>query len=194
MMISQIMEISAFTLYDTKGLFEKDDLNCLKFFERSWTVQNVPGRADVWRCWYLYTNVKEKPPIPSYQKFLITRVNALFFKDGKPLRLYETDLYSLTEIEFWINAKPYWQSPAWRCASPFALFDTPKVEISRMKDKYGIEWDQVGGSVTGKDVDGLLIEKAEMFGVNAHVHCAVSQIEGVTLAIHLDGPLARPVI
>ena len=141
--------------------------------------------------------------LPAPQKFLATRLNALFLWDGKPLRLYETDLYAHTEIGFSIMDKTYWRGPAWLCASPFALFGTPKEETLRLKADYGIEWEKVGATLktvaaripgyeSPEEIsDGILIETQVPFQVRADIYTDSHQAQ---LAFHIDGVLARPVM
>lgn len=136
------------------------------------------------------------------QKFLATRINALFLGGGKPLRLYETDLYAHTEIGFSIMDKTYWRGPAWLCASPFALFGTPKEEIPRLKADYGIEWEKVGATLktvdaripgyeSPEEISGILIETQAPFQVRADIYTDSHRAQ---LAFHIDGILARPVM
>lgn len=139
-------------------------------------------------------------------KFLASRINVLFIKNNRPLRIWETDLYCKTEICFTISQKIYWEGPAWQCASPFALFGIPFVEIPKLKEKYGVEWERVGGNLGVLTVERpfdderrreyyepLVIEPGQSFTVRAGVY-DIGPHKNLQLAVCIDGVKRRPVI
>jgi hypothetical protein len=138
---------------------------------------------------FLKTNQLIPGALPPPLVFRVDRLNALFLtKDRRPLRIYETALYTRAYINFSIMQKLYWESPAWQCASPFALFDTPKDEIPELKKLYGIEWSKVGASFEKP----LLIPMQTAFAVRVEMMWPLE--ETVHLAIHLDGELERGIM
>ena len=141
---------------------------------------------------------------PTPIRFTATRLNALFIENDRPLRIWETDLYCKTEITFEIAQKRYWQGPAWQCASPFALFGAPKIEIARLYTDYGVEWERVGGNLgvchiekpfeTRREYyEGITIEAQNYFHVRAAVY-DMGPRTNLQLAVHIDGTTARPII
>jgi hypothetical protein len=191
------MELVDSCLYD-ETTFRPDE----ERFTRSMFAIPVGQRED----WYYDDSLRNTPvkPLKSFLKtnqlipgmlpvphvFRVDRLNALFLtEDRRPLRIYETSLYARTLISFSIMQKSYWDSPAWQCASPFALFDTPKDEIVALKAKYGIEWAQIGASF---EKHPLLIPMQACFQVRAELMWPLE--ESVHLAVHLDGELERAAI
>ena len=155
---------------------------------------------------FLQTNQYLPAMLPAPHKFLATRLNALFLRDGKPVLLSETNLYGQTDILFSIMEKSYWRGPAWLCASPFAIFGVPKDQIPRLKPDFGIEWEKLGaplmsdveypgykpGHKAPKEISGVLIDTHMPFEVCAGIH--TQSAPGFELAVHLDGILARRVV
>jgi hypothetical protein len=197
-LIANIMELVPRTLYDSIKLPMVDSpiQTSITFFNDPWHVDvtSRKGYDDGWRCTYLHSNVPEQPLGKYGQQFLIQRINTLFLQDGIPLLIDRTDLYAKTKISFLVNGKMYAESLAILCPSPFALFGTPKEDLAFLERKYGIPWHKVPGTLLGEsfdgDVDGVLINKAEMFEVNTIVNGSIPA--GIELVIHLDGPLLRP--
>jgi hypothetical protein len=138
---------------------------------------------------FLKTNQLIPGALPAPLNFRVDRLNALFLtEDRRPLRIYETSLYARTLISFSIMQKSYWDSPAWQCASPFALFDTPQDEIAEIKKLYGIEWSKIGASFEKP----LFIPTQACFQVRAEIMWPIE--EPVHLAVHLDGEIERCII
>jgi hypothetical protein len=135
---------------------------------------------------------------------LVTRLNVLFLNSERPLRLYETDAYRHMCIQFSINRKTYWETPAWQCASPFALFDTPEKEIPLLKENYGVAWDKIGANFAdlGTPEDpvfpdhqakrGLVIFSQECFEVRATWFGPPFK-ESLDMHVYLDGELSSPI-
>jgi len=149
---------------------------------------------------FLQTNLYDPGALPVPNRFIATRLNALYLHDSVPVRLHETNLYGKTLITFLVNQKVYWEGPAWLCASPFALLGTPKDELPRLKQDYGIEWERIGATLQmpANDVapdgykGGVIIDRQQRFEVTANIDADSSQ--GLDLAIHLDGNLLRAVM
>ena len=188
-----ISELTSQCLYDQLQISGEPARRTLTFF--SWPV----GMGNPIKT-FLHTNQLQSSQLPTPQVFQATRLNALFLRDGKPLGLHETGLYGKTHIEFVVAQKIYWSGPAWLCASPFALFATPKEDIPTLKETHGIEWDRVGAylgdQVFRRDdpncrYTGILIEYGAPFYVRGNVYSDVN--EQVDLAIHIDGTIERPV-
>jgi hypothetical protein len=147
---------------------------------------------------FLQTSQLMAAMLPPPTGFIATRLNALFLRDGVPVPLSGTRLYGKTLVSFSVNRKLYWEGPAWLCASPFALFTTPKDAIPRLKEDFGIEWECVGATLQPilndanlEDVQkgGVGIRKNESFEVTANIDA--DYFEGLDLAIHIDGVQMR---
>jgi len=151
------------------------------------------------------TNSLQAGMLDPPKSMLVWRLNVLFLNQERPLRLFETSAYRHMLIQFKINRKIYWESPAWQCASPFALFDTPETEIPKMKERYGIEWHRVGANFQCLDApvetkfpdhqakDGLVIFCQECFEVRADWFGKDFE-EPLDLHVYLEGVLSRVVI
>lgn len=138
-----------------------------------------------WKQYYR-TNMLQCGMLPAPERFCIHRLNVCFLTD-RPLRLYESPLYRYSFVHLSILRKMYWESPAWQCASPFALFNSPQDEIANMKTRYGIEWSRVGATF-----EDLVIDKQMSFAVR--IDLAIPIESPVTVAVHLDGVSTRAVL
>ena len=207
-MLAGIFDVTPFCLYDSVQLSAGS--RC-ELFQRPLGVDNADlvYTESGWFTRWLRTNMFESGRLSNPQEFVVKRLNVLFLRAGRPLRLFETDLYGKTAIDFRVNAKSYWQSPAWQCASPFAIFETPVEELAGLKAKYGLDWQHVGANFTRsandrdpqpyrhgfpnvwEETTGLLLMCQEPFIVSADVAGDVEQ--GLELVAHLDGVIARPV-
>jgi len=195
-----VVELSNWTLYDQQHVPVGASVEPhLRFFARPWAQEYRDGKIE-WACPYLRTNSFEALRLPAPQRLIVFRVNAMFLRRDLVLPLSESQLYGRTVIQFLINDKTYWESPAWMCASPFAIFTTPKEAIPRIEQETGIAWRHVGAQF-GPQVQegeeklpsgGLLIDYAQTFEVRAYVE--KNDDPDVVLAVHLDGPLARPIM
>lgn len=196
--IPGILEVTAWCLYDQVALpVESQPYETVRQFFVI-PVGQLSYSPELQTKYFLHTNMVQAATLPAPQRLVARRLNALFFQDDKPLRLDQTPLYARTQIDFDINRKNYWTSPAWLCASPFALFGTPKDELPRLKENYGIEWERVAGALMsnpGKEgderVDGVYIGVQDMFQVTARIQSEIPA--GTKLAIHIDGPLVRSI-
>lgn len=204
-MITGILELADWVVYD-ETTFAPGDLD----FDRGLTRnlfqipvgqhevhshRRIPGETQGQNHWRLYiknflrTNMLQAGMLDSPCSMVVRRLNVLFLNDDRPLRLFETSAYRNTTLEFSINRKIYWASPAWQCASPFALFDTPKQEIAAMKEKYGIDWEKVGASF---DENPLTIHTQEYFTVRVQMDREPE--ERLSCHVYLDGIEARAVM
>ena len=200
-----LLELVQWTLYDEAPLEPSPHAGyetVQRFFLT--TIGQREPAADYTKDFF-HTNLYQAGMLEAPKRMILRRLNALFFQDGVPLRLHDTDLYSRAVISLQIMQKIYKQGPAWTCASPFALFGVPSEEIPRLKERYGIEWEQVSGSLAlepgdlgpsaARDqvaVGGLVLWCHDYFTVEARIAGPIPK--GITLAIHLDGPMALPVI
>lgn len=150
-------------------------------------------QADVqWESYvktFLHTNSLMAGMLDSPCEMQVSRLNVLFLTRDRPLRIFETSAYRNTTVQLAINRKIYWESPAWQCASPFALFDTPKEEIVRLGEKYGIDWKQIGASF---DFHPLTINVQEYFTVR--VQMSEDPEEELFCHVYLDGIEGRAII
>lgn len=147
---------------------------------------------DSFVCWhsfvknYLHTNSHCPGMLDPPCSMKVTRLNVLFLTH-RPLRIFETSAYRNVWIEFSVNRRTYWASPAWQCASPFALFDTPKDEIANLKERYGIAWESIGASFDAHPVE---IHAGEYFTVRVDV-IEPGIEEELACHVYLDGIEAR---
>lgn len=202
--VAGIMELSNWTLYDQQHVpvgasLPGDGGIWMRFFERPWAQGYRDGKKE-WGSPYLRTNSHEALKLPAPQRLVVFRVNAMFLWRDIVLPVSESQLYGRTVIQFSINRKIYWESPAWMCASPLAIFTTPKDAIARVEKETGIAWHQFGAQF-GHDLQegenklpsgGLLIDYTQNFEVEASIE--KNDDPDVVLAIHLDGPIARPIM
>lgn len=197
---ASIVEIVQWTLYDQQEVPLGTSVDQpIHFFRDPWAIEFREGEHGKQRYYvspFLRTNLFDQPIGTKLgQTFMLSRVNALFLRNDLPLPIWESQLYARTVIEFTINQKVYWEGPAWMCASPFALFGTPREELPRLKERYGIEWEKIGATFQThdppEDYDFVSIGTAQIFGVRATVER--NDDPSVVLAVHLDGPLARPI-
>jgi hypothetical protein len=179
-----VIEVSECSIYD-ETLFHPDQkprwvrsLFTLPVGSSDWT-----RRKDLFTKSFLQTNLVQAAVLDAPKSFVIRRLNALFLTEDRPLRIFETSAYRNTLISLRINMKNLWEGPAWMCASPLALFDSPAEEITEMKDRYGIEWPKVGASFPA----GIEIRQQESFIVNADFQGEIE--EPISLAVYLDGQM-----
>jgi hypothetical protein len=196
--ITGILEVVSQCLYDTVQISEKPMSQDYHFFALPVGMHDHNAESGDYKQW-LHTNTVQCGQLPAPCRFNAMRLNALFILEGNPLRIYETDLYAKTEIRFSVSQKSYWAGPAWLCASPFALFDTPKDELPRLREAYGIRWENIGANLgichfklggPEEQYDGVQIGMQENFSVTARVYRETAA-PALTLAIHLDGIEAR---
>ena len=150
-----------------------------------------PRGSKLWKSYvkqFLHTN-SLLPGMLDTCSMKISRLNVLFLTNSRPLRIFETSAYRKTYVELSINRKTYWASPAWQCASPFALFDTPKEEIAALGEKYGVAWKQIGASF---DNHPLEIREQEYFTVRVQMY--EQPEEELSCHVYLDGVETRAVM
>jgi len=202
--MAKVVELLNWTLYDQQHVpvgasLPGDGGIPVRFFDRPWAQEYRDGKME-WGSPYLRTNSYQALMLPAPQKLIVFRLNAMFLRRDMVLPISESQLYGRTVIRFSINRKIYWESPAWMCASPLAIFTTPKEAIPRLEKETGIAWHQFGAQFGLQTQEGeakipaggLLIETQESFEVTAYVE--KNDDPDVVLAVHLDGPRARPII
>jgi len=137
---------------------------------------------------FLLTNMLQPGTLESPKSFNIKRINVLFLREDRPLRIYESALYRKTFISLEIMDKISWRGPAWMAASPFALFGSPREEIEDLEKHYGIAWERVGAGFPS----GIDIHRLDCFMVRIEVP-SVDE-DGISVFVHLDGKLSRAVV
>jgi hypothetical protein len=198
-----LMELLEWTLYDQVPLEEKEYGQQKILFQLPLGAYEVNAEPSYTKE-YLHTNLYQAAQIEAPNKLILRRFNILFFRNGLPLRVYESDLYARTAVDFAIMHKTYRHGPAWSCASPLALFDTPRAELPRLEAIYGIKWENLTGSLIGdipteqqanaeylRTTGGVVIGCQEPFQVTVRVEGPTPA--GIVVAAHLDGPFLRAI-
>jgi hypothetical protein len=196
---SAMNELSAESLHDTIDLPSGFQNERFQFFCKPIGMDHADRvyTKDGWFTRWLRTNMLLSKTLPTPREFLVKRLNVMFLHAGKPLRIYDTNLYGRTSIDFQINQKRYWQSPAWKCANPLAVFGTEK-EISEFAERW------LGATFNGATfnrevlwngkikIDGLFLSWQEHFCVEADI-CADIPAD-TQLVVDLDGVGSRAIL
>lgn len=187
------MEIVPWCLYDSCDLpsVKEGVHQCQLFCKPIGAVpaRDVGSREGCLFTRWLRTNMLE-PSVISGKQFVVHQLNVLFLNDGRPLRVFDADIYGRTWVCFSIQQKTYWRSPATLCPSPLAIFQDLKSAHPDIPN--AAQFFHPHTSFCGMPIHGLVLNDRDEFEVTLQIEGAIP--ERMQVAVHLDGPLGRMIV